>query len=261
MEYIPSRWQALVTRSNPQRKESRGLGSSDRERQPVLVIASPSAKLRRRWRQGLHEQFAMDEVARRATLESRVAAFRPAVLVLDAALYGVNGIESVVALHRLSPLTKIVFCSRNPGEMEAISILRAGARGYCSTGIKAALLRKAVHRIRSGEVWIGRRVVTKLLEELSRITERRQKELSRFVDYRAHNPVARPSERIDGLTARETEVVRLLGSGRSNKEIASQLNVAEKTVKAHLTAVFRKLGLSSRLQLALFLNDSSQAAR
>ena len=58
---------------------------------------------------------------------------------------------------------------------------------------------------------------------------------------------------LDGLTPRQREIARLISDGSSNKEIAARLNVAESTVKAHLTAIFRKLKVSDRLQLALFV--------
>jgi len=64
------------------------------------------------------------------------------------------------------------------------------------------------------------------------------------------------SSRLDCLTPREREITRLIGRAQSNREIAIHLNITEQTVKAHLTAIFQKLGLSSRLQLALYIPEA-----
>ena len=89
-----------------------------------------------------------------------------------------------------------------------------------------------------------------LLEELTALTERRHKEFPPNLD-----------TRLDRLTPREREIAQLIGGGASNKEIAGRLNITEATVKAHLTAIFRKLGLSDRLGLALFVTEYNRVAR
>src|SRR5438093_10335106 len=86
-------------------------------------------------------------------------------------------------------------------------------------------------------MWVGRSVTGHLLEELAVISQRRGPETSQ--------PLRR-------LTARERELVALVAAGASNKEIADRLSIAERTVKAHLTSIFRKLGVSSRLHLAVY---------
>jgi len=88
--------------------------------------------------------------------------------------------------------------------------------------------------------------------------------LAQFLPYRKHmngrrqqnSPKA--SSSLDRLTPREHEITLLIGCAQTNKEIANHLNITEKTVKAHLTAVFRKLGLSNRLQLALYITEQNR---
>jgi DNA-binding NarL/FixJ family response regulator len=192
---------------------------------------------------------AIHEVAERAALERSMATLNPAVLLLDLALPHL-GIEGVPTIQRLSPSTQIVLFSSSPDEKEAISALKAGARGYHSRDIAPYLLRKAVQLVRKGEIWVGRNVIPHLLKELTSLTERRKPDAP-----------AGPDGRLDRLTPREREITHLIGNGASNKEIASQLEVTEKTVKAHLTAIFRKLGLSDRLRLALFVSEHSRMSR
>jgi DNA-binding NarL/FixJ family response regulator len=98
--------------------------------------------------------------------------------------------------------------------------------------------------LQKGEVWVKRNVVPHLIGELARLTR------GRTQDAASHDT------RLARLTPREREVVSHVGEGASNKEIASRLMMTEHTVKAHLTAIFRKLELSGRVQLALLANQS-----
>ena len=95
--------------------------------------------------------------------------------------------------------------------------------------------------VQHGEVWVGSRVATWPLEEPP------------LVRGQPRTPMGTPNGSLGSLTSREREVARLVGGGARNKEIASALHITEATVKAHLTAVFRKLALSDRLHLGLLV--------
>jgi two-component system nitrate/nitrite response regulator NarL len=174
-----------------------------------------------------------------------VADLNPDILLLDLALPRLGGIKGILAIRNLSPETKIVLFARSPNAKEGISVLRAGAWGYCEKEIDPLLLKKAVVRVQKGEVWLKRNLIPHLIGELARLTRRRLK------DSRSN-----PDSRLASLTPRELDVVSLVGDCASNKEIASRLTVTEHTVKAHLTAIFRKLDLAGRVQLALLANHS-----
>ena len=159
-----------------------------------------------------------------------------------------NGVEGVSAIQRLSPRTKIVVLTSAPDEREEIAALKAGAKGYCDRDIAPPLLEKAVQRVQKGEVWIGRKVISSFIEELAGLTYGRE--------------TATPGERrrtLKLLTSRELEVAYLIGFGARNREIANRLKVAERTVKAHVTSIFRKLSLSNRSQLTLFVAKLGRA--
>jgi DNA-binding NarL/FixJ family response regulator len=179
-----------------------------------------------------------------------MANLKPAILLLDLALPGLGGVEGVPAVQRVSPLTSIILMTSTPNDREGLAALKVGARGYCSHGMDPALLRKAVMVVVKGEIWVARNVFAPLLEELTSLTERRHKEFPPNLD-----------TRLDRLTPREREIAQLIGGGASNKEIAGRLNITEATVKAHLTAIFRKLGLSDRLGLALFVTEYNRVTR
>jgi len=220
---------------------------------PVVLIASAVAGLRRFWRESV-QRFAAAEVSDHGQLERILSERTPAVLLLDLQLPHLGGFEGVAALHRLQPATKIVVLTSPVDDREGLVALKSGARGYCDRGISPALLTKALHAVQNGEVWVGRRLISHLLEELSALCG---PEL--VPDPVKDAPVA-IAARLDLLTPRERTILDLLGAGASNKDIAQKLGVTERTVKAHLTAVFRKLGISGRLQAAIIAAEHSRAA-
>jgi two-component system nitrate/nitrite response regulator NarL len=218
------------------------------ETAPLVLIASGVAGLRKRWRQAIHGPFTVHEVAERPSLERSLTNRRPVALLLDLHLPDLDGVGGVAALQRLRPPTKIIVLTSRPDEKEGIAALKAGARGYCDREIAPILLAKALDVVQKGEIWVGRKLIPHLLEELTALTEQQQ------------DSPAELDNRFDRITPREREIVQLLSAGASNKEIAKRLTVTERTVKAHLTAVFRKLGISGRLQLALFVLEHSRLA-
>jgi DNA-binding NarL/FixJ family response regulator len=207
---------------------------------PLVVIASSVAGVRKRCRQALSNGYSVHESADRGDLERGLVGRRPAAVLLDIMLPGLGGASGIASVLKLRA-AKIIVLSEAPDEREGIAILKAGARGYCHRDIDLALLEKATHVVLKGEIWVGRKLIPHLLEELTVLTEQRRREAP-----------GKSDDRLDRVTPRERQIVDLLSAGASNKEIAKRLNVTERTVKAHLTAIFRKLGLSGRLQLALF---------
>lgn len=219
------------------------------ESPPVVLIASPVESLRRLWRVGI-KGFAVAEVADHEQLLHIVERRRPAVVLLDLDLPHLGGMAGLAALRRSQPWAKIVVLTSRPDAKEGVASLKIGARGYCDRGIIPSLLGKAVQAVQDGELWVGRRLIAHLLEELSALT---------LVHLRGQVP-ADIDARLSRLTPRQRDIVDLLGAGASNKEIAQALAVAERTVKAHLTDVFRKLGISGRLQAALLVVQHSHSA-
>jgi len=215
---------------------------SDKGDKATLLIASAVAGVRGRWAQAFRDFFAILEASERAGLEQGMAGSKPSVLLLDLDLPRLDGIGSVPAIQRLSPSTKIIVLSSAPDEKEAISALKAGAMGYCNKDIEPSLLRKAVNVVQKGEIWVGRKTISRLLAELTSLTGIQQKDWPALAEVY-----------LNYLTPREQQIALLVGDGAHNKEIASRLNISERTVKAHLTAIFQKLQIPDRLRLGLFV--------
>ena len=213
----------------------------------MIVLASTESALLERWATAVPAGEGAPAPGR-AELESLLAKPGPQLLLLDlelAALGGVVGASELIGQH---PGARVVVLSRAPSEDEGISVLRCGARGYCNAYIDPRLLEKVISTVQAGEVWAGRKLIDRLVELI------------------ASNAVLQPRPNFDhaafdGLTPREREIAVLVGEGVSNKVIARRLDITERTVKAHLGAVFAKLGLPGRLQLALLVTSRVERAR
>ncbi len=134
-------------------------------------------------------------------------------------------------------------------ESEGVSALVAGAKGYYARTIDTVLLGKAVEAVGKGEVWVKRTLVHAVVAALMSRAENRPEDRNQAPNRR----------RLECLTQRQREVAAAIAKGASNKEIARRLNVTERTVKAHLTEMFRNVGVLDRLNLALLLNDAPGA--
>jgi DNA-binding NarL/FixJ family response regulator len=221
----------------------------DNSEAPAVLIATADPDLRGRWKGGLQGGYPVRDVSDRDCLERTIATVSSDVLLLDLDLLGIGGIGDGPIIRALSRDTRVVLLSGCPNEREGIRVLKAGARGYCDKNVEPQLLRKIVDRVHDGEIWAERKIIPRLLEEYASHPEDRPEGLPRS------------DGRLNLLTPREREIAFLIGAGASNKEIASRLRVGEGTVKAHLTAVFRKLGFSDRLQLGLFLASPNFESR
>ena len=166
----------------------------------------------------------------------QVQKLHPDVLVLDLLMPNLPGIEALNELASRRAQGQTIVFSSTVGPKQIVQALQAGARGVLSKG-RISDLEPAIRSVLKGNYWVeGREVesVANLISELS-------KTLAADAPTQSY-----------GLTAREIEVIGLVTEGCSNKEVASRLNITEDTVKRHLTNVFDKVGMSTRLELALF---------
>lgn len=164
----------------------------------------------------------------------RAAGHRLVLVDLGCARGGTAPVWTRPAWQRNASGLAILAASSNPDDDEGLAVLNAGASGYCHSHAPLETLRQALDVIASGELWVGRALLSRLL---------------RLVDTRL--PRAGLADWSTPLTEREREVAQLAAIGSSNLSIALALGITERTVKAHLKAVFDKLDLSDRLQLAL----------
>jgi DNA-binding NarL/FixJ family response regulator len=137
---------------------------------------------------------------------------------------------------------RIVCASSNPKDAEAIAALDMGCSGYCQAFAPADTLQQIQKVVTAGHIWVGKELMQQLLANANRVASQRP---------------AAPDNWSPMLTAREREVAVLVAQGASNKAIAQSCNISERTVKAHLAAIFEKMNLTDRLQVALRVHGIS----
>jgi DNA-binding NarL/FixJ family response regulator len=217
-----------------------------KSRRPVVLLASESPDYRRAWRRHLRGSRRLSEAPSRAALERTLALSKPDILLLDQQMLAPRGVPQLAALLRLSPATRVIVLAATITPRDQVAALKMGARGCCHAASPGSLLRKAVLSVHRGEIWVARNVIPDLLKEVLALADMRARAVSATDD------------RFARLTRSERLIAHLIGSGASNKEIANELSVTEKTVKAHLTAIFRKLGVTDRLRLAILITQQNR---
>ncbi len=136
---------------------------------------------------------------------------------------------------------KTVILADEPGDALILEALSAGAAGCCNTHAAPEVLQQVAAVVGNGGLWVGQNLLQKLIGRTARILSNQ-------------NPASAKAALPDTLSEREKQVAAMVASGASNKEIANRLSIAERTVKAHLTAIFDKTGTRDRLQLSLKIN-------
>ncbi len=198
---------------------------------PTLAIATADDIIWDRY-QELGNEWDLEQIVDGAMLLSKNFD-RPVTLVIDADLPGLPA-WSDERLHALLSCHTAVAITGTPNPQFGIVALDAGVAGYCHAYSAPETLRQALRTVAAGQLWIGRDVMNQLLQRLD-----------------GDLPSNSVNNWHNGLTEREYQVSQRAAFGETNADIATALNITERTVKAHLSAAFEKLGVSDRLQLAL----------
>ena len=164
----------------------------------------------------------------------------PDVVLLDVHLPGGGGRAVIEGVHRINPEVRFLALSVSDAAEDVIGVIRAGARGYVTKTISPADLASAIRRVRDGDAVFSPRLAGFVLDA--------------FADQTPVSPGGGPDE-LDQLTPREREVLRLIARGYAYKEVAKGLHISVKTVETHVSAVLRKLQLSSRHQLTRWATE------
>lgn len=158
----------------------------------------------------------------------------PDLILMDSELPDIEEYNGVRALHARLPAAQIVMLSTRDSDELFLSAIRNGAGGFLPKNNSLNKLLASIHALQRGEAVIPRSMVRYLLEEIRRLS------------------AASGQEAVGALTPREIEVLRELGDGRSNRQIAENLDIAENTVKVHVHNILEKLNLRNRRQAARF---------
>lgn len=186
-------------------------------------------------RQGLKMFLGLDpelevigEAADGADGVKKAKELKPDVVLMDLLMPVMDGITAIGILRRELPETEVIALTSVLEDSSVIGAVRAGAMGYLLKDTESDELCRAIKAAAAGQVQLSPKAAARLMREV------------------------RAPDSPETLTERETEVLRLLAKGRSNKEIAHDLTIGEKTVKTHVSNILSKLGVPSRTQAALY---------
>lgn len=169
---------------------------------------------------------------------SGIRATRPDVVLLDVHMPAGGGREVISAVRGEQPDVRFLALSVSDAAEDVIGVIRAGARGYVTKSISAEELDAAIRRVHDGDAVFSPRLAGFVLDT--------------FATGSSAEPV---DAELDQLTAREREVLRYIARGYAYKEVAHELHISVKTVETHVSAVLRKLQLSSRYELTRWATD------
>jgi DNA-binding NarL/FixJ family response regulator len=167
---------------------------------------------------------------------AQVAKLRPDILLLDLAMPRANGLKALQELSELGLPVRSVLLTAAIDQEETVTALQFGARGVILKDSATQLLYRCLQAVMAGEFWVGHDRVHDIVEHL------------RVATRQADAP-AKPAQM---LTQRELQIVGAIVEGASNKDIGQQFGLSEQTVKNHLSHIFDKVGVSNRLELALY---------
>jgi len=163
------------------------------------------------------------------------AQLRPQIVLMDMRMPVLGGVDATRRLHETHPDCRVIVLTTFDDDELVFEGLRAGAVGYLLKAVSSPRLLEAIRTVARGESILEPSVTAKVVAEFARLA----------------NQVSRPQVLVSPLSEREIEVLRLVATGATNREIAATLYIAEGTVRNHLTNILDKLGVSDRTQAAV----------
>ena len=195
-----------------------------------VLIADDHPLVREALHRALDSEEDIEVVAEASDGEEAVklaSELKPDVVVMDIVMPKLNGIEATKRIKEIAPNIAILILTAYDDDEYVLGLLDAGAAGYLLKSVRGRDLVRAIRAIRSGESVLHPNIIAKLLKRVMTMSTEAQK-----------------SQEL--LSERESEILKLVAMGMSNKEIARKLFLSERTIKAHLTNIFNKLNVASR---------------
>ena len=191
-----------------------------------------------------HEEFlVLGEVSDGLEGVKRTESLKPDIVLMDIHMPGISGREALKLIGESAPEVKVLMLTVSEDTGDLVECLRAGAAGYVLKNIAADTLVDALLKVQRGESVISPKMTSRQIR-----------------DFRAQQPAGVVIEsRRDEMSPREQEILRGLAKGQTNRELASELGVAESTVKIHIQNIFKKAGLRGRVQAALYAVEHGYA--
>ena len=233
-----------------------------RQQQPVTLLVVDDHTLFRRGLIALLGQDAglqvVGEAGDAAEALRLAPQLQPQVILMDNHLPGVMGVDAIRGLREVAPASRVLMLTVSEDAQDLAAALRNGAQGYLLKTIDGDLLAEAIRRAARGEPVVSPELMGKLVAAFQSQGVAEAAALMATpttASATAPAPLPEPGGGAAPLSPREEDVLREIARGASNKEIARTLDIAETTVKIHVQHILRKLGLSSRVQAAVYASD------
>ena len=212
-----------------------------------VLIACEDTRIATRFTDILDSTYVLTSTATWKRSMESITRHQQSLLILDPAFIRQSPADAIAAITTTSPDTRIIILETSPGpEIDQVALFKLGVHGFFHSDIPPELLIKAADSVCKGELWMQRSLITRVIDELARNRSPATGDFTLSGD-----------KNVECLTPRELEVARMVHQGGNNKNIARTLDISERTVKAHLSAIFRKLDIDNRLHLAIYFNDVS----
>ena len=161
--------------------------------------------------------------------------FKPDIILMDINMPGTNGLQAIKEIKQEKLPSKVIVLTIHEDREYLFKTLQMGAEGYVLKDAEPAVLIEAIRNVYNGQSYIQPNMTKELVKEFNRVTLHEKEKSDE-----------------NNLTTREIEVLELIAEGMINKEIAKQLYISEKTVKNHVSNIFKKLDVSDRTQAAIY---------
>src|ERR1700676_577618 len=172
----------------------------------------------------------------------KVQELDPDILLLDLRMPNLDGLSALQALQQTHKRTRVIVLTASEDKNEFVQAMKLGCSGIVLKQTAPDLIVKSIRKVHSGEIWLDSHTTAAVMRQFSTALEGGHPSASGSGKGRERSP----------LSAREREIVALVAQGYKNKEMAEKMFISEQTVKNHLHNIFDKLGVSDRLELALY---------
>jgi DNA-binding NarL/FixJ family response regulator len=209
-----------------------------KERSLIKIMVSDDHEIfrdgLRKLLEGAHDMSIVGEASNGVECLKMLPKLKPDILLLDLRMPEKDGLGVLEEFNFDSSPTRIIVLTAEEDDRDVVRAMRLGARGVVLKQSASELLVKSIHKVYGGEIWLDNRMTAEVIDAFKKSSESGQ---------RREKPL---------LSHREKEIVQLVAQGFRNREIGEKLFISEQTVKNHLHNIFDKLGVSDRLELALY---------
>ena len=204
----------------------------------AILLSSANNTVVTRWTEHLKGHFDTEHAPSLEELKKKCATRKFDVIILHRIIIDIPVFSGII---KTSQPAKFFLLSDRPDEDEALSFLKLGIVGYGNTYISSPRLLEALLIITNGGVWLGQKVIQRLI-------------MDTVTNTKPANDKESAVNALEKLTKAERQIAEFVARGATNLEIAADLNITERTVKAHLTSIYEKTKTGNRLNLALLIN-------